>query len=133
MPHLSKKEVGVKTKSDLEQKLFSILLNTTSLERQRLFRELYTPTERMMFAKRIGMIALIERGVGTRTIARLLGVSTSTIRRFEISIEQGAFKNMRLRIKHIASQNWLIKFLGDIGAIPFGSRPKSLVRLLDEM
>ena len=61
MPHVSKRKVGDKTKQGLEKNLFAVLLETTSFERQRIFRELYTPTERVMFAKRIGMIALIDR------------------------------------------------------------------------
>ena len=86
-----------------------------------------------MFAKRIGMIALIDRGVSARSISELLGVSSSTVSRLQVAMERGVFKETRKRLKHIDPQSRLLKFLYNIGAIPFGPRRKSLARLLDEM
>jgi len=133
MPHVSKRNVPVETKERLEKNLFNLLMDTSGNSRQRIFKELYTPTERLMFAKRIGMLVLIERGVSTYAIGKMLGVSSSTVLRFEVAVERGGYKETRRRLKHTDVDNGFVKFLIDIGTIPFGPRRKNLARLIDEL
>ena len=88
MPHVSKHVLNEKTLAQLERYLFNLLMDTTGYERRRIFQELYTATEKLMFAKRIGMLVLIERGESTHTISQMIGVSSSTVARFEIAAQR---------------------------------------------
>jgi uncharacterized protein YerC len=133
MPHISRQKVSPEARKKLEGHLFNLLMNTSGKGRQRIFNELYTATERTMFAKRIGMLVMLEHGLTTYTISKILGVSSSTVFRFQAVVARGGYKETRQRLMHIDNNNRFIKFLTDLGTIPFGPRPKSLVHLIDEL
>ena len=129
MPHLSKKLVKRETKERLEKNLYSILADTTSHAREKIFNELYTETERVMFAKRLGMLALLDRGIPSFTISKILSVSPSTVERFDVYRERGKYKETsRIRIP-----NRFIKLILDLTLPPLRGRRMSLTKLLEKL
>lgn len=82
--------------SDL-RKIFDQFIEVVDLSKSkkdtRLFiKEFFSPTERIMFAKRLGVICMVMEKIPDRVIADTLSVSTSTIGRMIETIEKGGFK-----------------------------------------
>ena len=100
MPHISKREIDQKTFVDLENYLYSVVANHNTKERKLVFNELLTPTEKIMLAKRLGIILMLERGDSIYKIMKTLGISPSTAKRFELKHDLG---------KYTHCANWLYK------------------------
>jgi len=133
MPHLSKKLVKRETKERLEKNLYSILADTTSHAREKIFNELYTETERVMFAKRLGMLALLDRGIPSFTISKILSVSPSTVERFDVYRERGKYKETIRSLSRIRIPNRFIKLILDLTLPPLRGRRMSLTKLLEKL
>ena len=93
MPHVSKRY--------LKKKSFSILMRqfTNALEEadQRtkvapMLGELFTKTEKVMFAKRIALVYLLSRNVPYNQIEKILHLSPVTISKFSLKLETGNYK-----------------------------------------
>ncbi|MEX2014300.1 MAG: Trp family transcriptional regulator [Parcubacteria group bacterium] len=98
MPHISAKKLD----KNISNKLWNQLLQTFKDARTRnatrtIMGELFTPTERIMFAKRLMIIILLDKGVPQHIIAKELHVSPSTINRLSMSIDRGKYREI-LRI-----------------------------------
>ena len=57
-------------------------------------RELLTPTERIMLAKRLSLVLMLKRGFPFSVIERTLKVSPSTVLRFWLISKQGSFATL---------------------------------------
>ena len=93
MPHISNRKPDKKTVERLDRNLIKFLLDTSSEKRKNIFNEIITPTEKIMVAKRLMLLLFIKRGLSAYEIARTLKMSTSTITRFQVAVESGAFRN----------------------------------------
>lgn len=62
--------------------------NYSRAEFKRLIKDLFSPVERVMIAKRIGIIYLLLKGVDQRSISNTLKVSTATVSRYNIITDQ---------------------------------------------
>jgi len=83
MPHISRKRV----KKNIFKRMTNEFINTISGLKTRddisgFLRELLTPTERVMLAKRLAIIMMLKRGYSFRAIEKALKVSPSTSSRF---------------------------------------------------
>lgn len=67
MPHISKHAVAEKVTHELENRIVAFLSDTGTKTRNKIFKEILTETERLMIAKRLAMIYLIQKGVATHT------------------------------------------------------------------
>ena len=132
MPHVSKHKLKEKTERDIEDRLM-LFLNTTTLKtRKGIFDELFTKTERLMIAKRLAILFLVNDGLPTHTISERLRVSPSTVARFENSSRKGRFKTTiswlaKNKIAHSA-----VRFIADLVSVPFDAQKKSLYKVIDE-
>ena len=132
MPHISKKNLSKKRQRELENRVLAFLENTSARDRYCIFNELFTKTEHVMIAKRFAMIALIKNNVSTHDIADALGVSSSTVGRFERKFEQGLFRHTRKWVRAHHAEGRTIRFAIELLSIPFEARRKSLARFVDE-
>lgn len=132
MPHISKHAVEEKILRELEDHIDAILSKTNSRTRAVVFKEILTKTERLMIAKRLAMIYLIQKGTPTHTISAMLKVSPSTVARFENRVEQNNFNHTALWIKDYTPINKILKLIIELGSIPFEARRKSLGQLMRE-
>lgn len=81
MPQVSKRHIS----KDLEQRIFSLLINCiketkSQVETDSFLIDLFTPTERVMMAKRLAIAVLLLQGDYTQSeISAYLKVSTTTV------------------------------------------------------
>lgn len=67
-----------------------------------IIESLLTPTETLMLAKRLAMIVMLDRGDSTYRVSKSLGVSVSSVCRFQHMLDAGLFKPIlrSIRKKH---------------------------------
>ena len=132
MPHISRRNLSKERKRELENRVLAFLDSTSARDRYKIFHELFTETEQIMFAKRLAMIALIKNGVSTHDIADSLVMSPSTVGRFERMFERGAFRHTGSWMRSHHTEGKIIRFAVELLAIPFKARRTSLARFVDE-
>src|SRR3989344_2410063 len=76
---------------------------------QKLADDLFSPTERIMLAKRLAIAFLLMKGYEYREINKLLGVSTGTIASVNLSLQHGS-KGYTTILERIAKEEQLEDF-----------------------
>ena len=79
---------------DIYDRIFEIFLKTLinvkdKNEGRNLLKDFFTPTERMMFAKRLGIALLLEKNYDYQTIRGILKVSSGTIASVNLARKYG--------------------------------------------
>lgn len=101
MTRVSKRLIKDSEFKKVFDKFIDILYLSKSKKETFLFiREFFSPTERIMFAKRIGIICMVIDEIPDRTIADSLSVSTSTVGRVIEKYEKGEYKYLSSLIKN---------------------------------
>jgi len=109
MTHISK----IPMKKEVADKILKNFLNTLfplSRRGKKHILDLLTPTERIMLAKRLAIIALLARNHSYYQIMRTLKVSTSTIKRIDQSIQNGTFATLGSTLGGRASHTGQLSF-----------------------
>ena len=93
MPHVSKK----KLKSHLLKKLFEKLLAVFEQAQSKkslpsVLNELFSRTEKIMLAKRLVIILMLESGTPQHKIVDILKVSPTTVAKMSLKIEIGNYR-----------------------------------------
>lgn len=83
-----------------------------------------------MIAKRLALLFLIDRGVPTHAIADMLAMSSSTVARFEVSLDHYQTVISWLRTRQ--GINKVLSILADVLMVPFEAQRKSLNQILKE-
>lgn len=96
MPHISSEKLD----EDIIHKIFSQLVRTLEKASDKratkyLASELFTHTERIMLAKRLAAILLVDKGVPQHVVADQLHMSISTISKIALKIEMGKYRAIR--------------------------------------
>lgn len=95
MPHVSKKKLKSTDLEKLQLELVRSLERSFSKMKTNLvFSEFFTKTEIIMFAKRLAVIAMLEKGISTYMIAELLHMSPSTTERMSNEYENNKYKHI---------------------------------------
>ncbi len=128
MPHVSKRKISNAARKDLDGHLLSFLDEADARTRQRIFKELLTKTERLMIAKRLAMIILLEEDNSLYQIENTLAVSPSTAARFSQSLDGGAYEHTRTWIKRYKGLHPFLRLLIDLAATPFEARRESFAK-----
>lgn len=89
MSHVSKKQITTKTMGTIKKNLLRAI--TRPHNNKSIIEELFTDTEYVMFAKRLAVIILISQGISCYRISKNLGVSISTVLRFQRDVRAGKF------------------------------------------
>lgn len=116
MVHLSKKLVN---KNKLV-KLYRILFEITNVaddedEYIELIKDIISPSEQIMIAKRIAIIYLLIKGLEQVVIAEYLGVSRSTVAKFCLLFYEKESKLIKV-IKSLLGKEKITHFLEDLFA-----------------
>lgn len=123
MVHVSKQPLDEKVQKRLAQDFVELLsYPKTKLARKKLIEQFFTPTEQMLFAKRIAIILMIDAGVSFNDIERNLSVSSSTVEKYRSNVREKNFKSITTALKHIYKKNTLIDFLAVMFATRRGKR-----------
>ena len=134
MPHLSKQKLTAEARQEIEANVTSLLSELNAKTRRLMVRELLTATERLMIAKRLTLLILLNHGVSIRKICKLLKISPSTVTRFQLHTTENRYKETLSWIDSSRRTNHaLINLLSDLLSIPFKAQRKSLSQLLDEL
>src|SRR3989344_7905171 len=101
MPHVSRKKLKKKVFIKIGEQLADTIAKANSARELRwVFKELITPTECVMLAKRLAIILMLERGYSFDIIQKTLKVTPQTIVMFWKITKQSSHK---LVIKEISS------------------------------
>lgn len=88
MPHVSRNPLAKRVENQLITNLNTVLTNIKNGEEMISFVEaLLTPTEKLMIAKRLAIILLIEEGIPESTIAKMLHVTRITVAKMHLFYE----------------------------------------------
>ncbi len=95
MAHVSNKKLPTKVRERIDTQLIDVLTKRWTRDaKTSVLYELLTKTEKLMFAKRVAMIAMIGAGCSSYEIAQSLGVGNETVARFTQSYRSKKFKNI---------------------------------------
>ncbi|MEK7188346.1 MAG: Trp family transcriptional regulator [Patescibacteria group bacterium] len=114
MPQVSQYPIS----KDVYQRVFDVFLRTiaglrTKKEVSNFFEEFLTPTERIMFAKRLAIGLLLAKKYDYRGISKILRVSTTTVSSISILYRYGA--DFRKVIDNIVSDEAMEEFWLGLG------------------
>lgn len=119
MPHISKNKLTKKTEDAIKETFNTVLSNIEKEQDTKDFlNSLLSPTENLMFAKRLAIILMISENIPASRIASALHVTRETVARFEFlyQLKPEGYKiaiskiNNQKRIKEL--KNILVKLAG---------------------
>ena len=92
MPHISSKKLDTGLSNKIFGKLLTILAQAQKKSSLSMVaNELFTHTEKIMLAKRIAVILLLDNGLPQHRISELLKVSPTTVAKASLRIEMGKY------------------------------------------
>ena len=91
MTNVSKQPLNKKLQKQLFDQFVQLLALTSQGEANGLYYELFTPSERIMFVKRIAVIAMLSRGHSPYRIAATLHMSDTTVSKLLERYERNQF------------------------------------------
>jgi len=95
MPHISKRKLEEKFVKDLFLEIVSVFEKAGRRgELKRVLGELLTPTEKIMFAKRLAVISMLAQNIPIHVIADNLSMSSSTIDIMSLRFEVGSYSHV---------------------------------------
>ena len=133
MPHVSKNKLAKETLGDLEDVFLKLIQDSGRYSRAKIFRELLTKTERMMIAKRLGMILLINKGMSTYDISRILKVSPSTVARFEVAVDNNLYRLSSEWLKKFTKAGQVEKIIETLFELALSGRKRSFSKMVDDI
>ncbi|TSD04941.1 MAG: hypothetical protein Greene07147_858 [Parcubacteria group bacterium Greene0714_7] len=132
MPHISKHRLTQETKQELEDRVFAFLFDTQMRDRKKIFRELFTRTERTMIAKRLTLIFLISQELPPYSISRVLKMSPSSVARFQKALNKGEYAATSLWLKPKGIRGQFLSFFDDVADVLFSGKRKSIAQILKD-
>ncbi|OGK10388.1 hypothetical protein A2767_02495 [Candidatus Roizmanbacteria bacterium RIFCSPHIGHO2_01_FULL_35_10] len=116
MVHLSKKLISENVLMRIYQLFFEVISRSHSRETFLiLLDDILTPTEKIMLAKRIGIIYLLIKEIDQLSIADILKVSTSTVSIYSVKFYKRDTKVIEI-IKNMLIKEKVLDFMEDIFA-----------------
>lgn len=92
MPHISKRKLSDGDLIRLNKELVrSFERSFKNLKTKSVFDQFFTGTEKIMFMKRLAVIAMLENKVSSYMISEALGMSPSTTNRMALKYELGKY------------------------------------------
>lgn len=95
MTNVSKQPLATKAQKQLFEQFAALLALTSTAEASGLYYELFTPAERVMFVKRIAVIALLQQSYSPYRIAVTLHMSETTVAKIMERYDKGAFETIQ--------------------------------------
>ena len=119
-------------RNDVWERIFKLFVETTSdLKDKKLLTsfidDLYTPTEKIMLAKRLAAAVLLSKGHSYTEVSRILKVSSPTIAKISLKIKytEGGLKDVVNKILLKESAQVLWKEVEDLFDLPTPQTLKS--------
>lgn len=132
MPHVSKGKLNQKVLKDLESYIRSVVAAPTNKQRASIFDELLTQTEKVMLAKRLGILFLLKKGFSLYKISKILKISSSTAERFRLEYEIGKYKHTISWIQRQTREGSFDDFMEKLVALAFTGKTKSFKKFIED-
>jgi len=131
MPHISRKQINKKVLQKLHDLLFDSITNKniTNKQQRLAFSELFTPTEKIMFGKRLLAIRLLSQGVSPYKVGKVLQLSHTTTIKLQIRHEKGTISNIE-KMCNVLQKGPLINYIENLfKPLPrYGTSPSKLFK-----
>jgi len=101
-------------------------------DRKKIFRELFTRTERIMIAKRLTLIFLISEGLPPYSISRVLKMSPSSVARFQKGLDEDKYPATVTWLKPKGVSGRFLSFFDDVADVLFSGKRKSISQILKD-
>jgi Trp operon repressor len=114
MPHISKNSLNKKTEADIKQTFSMVLSNIIKEDEMNEFlNSLLSPTENLMFSKRLAIVLLLSEDIPASKIASVLHVTRETVARVELlyQVKPNGYKTALKKINNQKIINELKKAL----------------------
>lgn len=116
MVRISKRYLSEKILLRLYYLLFEVISRSTKKERFfKILEDIFSPTEKIMIAKRITIIYLLIKGIEQKVIADTIKVSTATVSKYAVIFYNKSTPLVQL-IKNMISKEKVLDFLDDVFA-----------------
>ena len=132
MPHISKQQVSENTKHLLERQFLAWIKEIAKNNQEKILRELLSPTEQVMLAKRLLAILMILENIPTHDISSVLRISPSTVARFELKVDNRKYVHTHKWLSDKRRKNILRSFTF-LFELPFLARRNSLSQLIKQI
>ena len=133
MPHVSGRKLKKEIEDKLENHLISLIRDSGSANRVRIFKELLTKTERLMIAKRIGALFLLKKGIFFYKVSDVLQISSSTAARFERDLDLNKYRHTGEWVWRKTRAGRYATFMESLIKLAFTGRTKSFKQSVEEM
>ncbi len=95
MPHISKQLLEKGKFLDIHKQLFRVIADLSRSGRTRaILDQLLTKTEKLMLAKRLAIIFMLDQKESIYAISNILKVSPSTVARMSLLYENGGYRDI---------------------------------------
>lgn len=91
MTHVSKRKIEYKIERQIVDAFMNVIFSTNLARGKARVHSILTPTERIMLAKRLAIISMLDRDQSYYQIEQTLNVSGSTIKRLHGRLQAGNF------------------------------------------
>ncbi|MFA6270137.1 MAG: helix-turn-helix domain-containing protein [Candidatus Paceibacterota bacterium] len=120
MPHVSKRKIKKEQFEKIYKKLADVFDNAGKNKKSKLILdEFLTSTEKVMLAKRLAVIFMLNENISIHHISEALFVSSSTVNRISLKYDTGKFAYMSEIAKNNKADVWdILKTLILIGLTP---------------
>ncbi|HEC30440.1 MAG TPA: helix-turn-helix domain-containing protein [Candidatus Yonathbacteria bacterium] len=133
MPHISNKKINKKIEKEVEKYLESIIKNAGSKARGAIFNEILTKTEKIMLAKRVGILYLLKKGFSIYKVSVLLGVSPSTVVRFKLKINSKKYRHTIDWVWKHSKEGKLDAVMEPLISLIFTGKTKTFKKFVDDL
>jgi len=107
MPHISQRKISEEDFKKIYNQLISVFDTAGNDRRNNEFlKEFFTPTEKMMFAKRLAILCMIDEDISKHYISEILLVSPSTVDRISLRHEQNKYPYLSKILKKNKETIW---------------------------
>ncbi|MAZ67429.1 hypothetical protein CL652_01515 [bacterium] len=127
MVNVSKRQLPEKVENELIKQLSALIVaQQNTRESRNLIFDLFTPAERVVFIKRVGIIALIQRGYSHNAISEALHVSDTTVAKVANDLDRGKYAAIAATLERREYRESILGILESL--ITFGFNPQQRLR-----
>ncbi|NQV88143.1 MAG: hypothetical protein HQ402_01120 [Parcubacteria group bacterium] len=95
MPHISQNKLEKETYYQIQDQFINLIASTKNKNKlQSLMKGLLTYTEKIMIAKRLAIIIMLQEDITEYEICHALKISSSTVGRIADNLEKGLYKGV---------------------------------------
>lgn len=130
MPQVSKIKLNKKTEKQLIESLNLVLSSISKKEDMLLFaNSLLTDTEKLMLAKRLAVVALIQEDLNDSQIANSLKTTRMTVSKLRYYFEGRGRKGYEIALSKIKRDKNLQEFKKILSSLSYSSQRKSILKM----